>query len=126
MEVNTTLLRQTMNQIRAFPELHDQNVFFKDTDCGTAACFAGWVCILSGYQPVIDGSNFRCFVSLPEGHWVPAWETAQELLGLTDEQACVLFSPLLGPSDLEAVVADLIVDGELSQHKDYHHECVPF
>lgn len=48
--VNVTLLREVMDHILAHPELHNQAVWAKKTACGTAHCFAGWACELSGLE----------------------------------------------------------------------------
>lgn len=45
MTRNNELLERTMQWIKDHPEQHDQNTWVND--CGTAACFAGWACLLN-------------------------------------------------------------------------------
>jgi hypothetical protein len=56
---NIELLEKTMQFINDHEDKHDQNVWFRLDDnrgkavtktCETAACFAGWACLLSGYK----------------------------------------------------------------------------
>ena len=49
--------------------------------CGTAACIAGWACLLEGQEPQLS------YVA----------DEARTLLGLNNAQAEVLFSPLCWP-----------------------------
>lgn len=119
MELNVPLLDSVMKQITEFPELHDQGWFFTDTDCGTACCFAGWACVLAGYEPDMAwGDNRGAGVNSPDGV-KGAWEVAQELLGLTDDQALVLFGPCNTRGMLDAMVQDLIHSNQL-QDFDYY------
>lgn len=58
----------------------------RSVECGTAACFAGWALVLSGHNLLAefgDGSNL--------GH-DPA-VAAMEELGITRDQAVMLFAP---------------------------------
>lgn len=114
MMVNATLMRRVIEKITEFPELHNQDHFFSQTDCGTAACFAGWTCILSGHLP-IDKSLVES-----HGYAVSPWAVAQEELGITDDQAMLLFSPCSKRLMLEGMVEDLIETGELKEYDDYH------
>lgn len=57
--------------------------------CGTAACVAGWACILSGKDRLDVGMI-----------------TAQRLLDLTPEQAMRLFEPSKWPEQYEAGTTD--------------------
>ncbi|BCP41407.1 hypothetical protein MINTMi27_15000 [Mycobacterium intracellulare] len=53
---NVALLEATMQHIKDHPELHEQSSVFLQSECGTAACFAGWACMLSGFQPAWKSS----------------------------------------------------------------------
>lgn len=49
---NAELAYRVLDHINAHPESWDQNVWVAQRpECGTAACFAGWACLLSGDQP---------------------------------------------------------------------------
>jgi len=48
MTRNAELAYQVLDHILAHPEMHDQGDWFRRTECGTVACFAGWATLLSG------------------------------------------------------------------------------
>lgn len=107
MKLNVPLLDSVMKKITEFPELHDQGSVFTETDCGTACCFAGWACVLSGYEPAMDATGSGREVKAPNG-FQPAFGLAQYLLGLNLDQALTLFSPSNSRAVLDAMVQDLI------------------
>lgn len=49
--MNAALAYAVLDQITAHPQTWDQSFWITETDCGTAACFAGWACLLSGDRP---------------------------------------------------------------------------
>lgn len=53
--VNMLELEKVMTFIQDHPEKHDQRVWI--TECGTAACMAGWAAVLNGWEmvPHING-----------------------------------------------------------------------
>lgn len=114
---NVALLEATMTQIKDHPELHRQDVVFADTDCGTAACFAGWACLLDGYMRVSD-SVVR--VETPNGT-VSGTIAAASALGISDEESWTLFSAGNSRPMLELMVKDL-VNGEELQDKSYYED----
>jgi len=59
--VDTTVLSEALAAIRANPAAHDQDVWIRRTECGTAQCLAGWVCLLAGAVPLWTGA-FDCQV----------------------------------------------------------------
>jgi hypothetical protein len=71
---NAGLAYAVLDHIDAHPEQWDQDVWMGKADCGTIACFAGWVCLLSGEEP-----DFDEWMELLDGKSVP--ERAEELLG---------------------------------------------
>lgn len=82
--VNIELLKATM---RANPRYYDQSDWWTvDTSCGTTCCIAGWAYVLKNGYDVNDaraanGSAMR--LRAEARHW----------LGLSAEQASVLFAP---------------------------------
>lgn len=115
---NTALLEATMAQIREHPELHDQEQFFVETDCGTASCFGGWACALAGYDPQ-PGEFGRSGSVLTSRGVRSAWDVAQQELGLTSREAHVLFGPANSRKILELMVEDLVNGGELQMWSYY-------
>jgi hypothetical protein len=94
-------------QLAEHPESHDQNLWFHLTwrhpgddegalavvregvdswVCATAACAAGWACLLAGDSPTSDST-----VSTPAG-LTTADVRGRELLGLDHDEAAELFS----------------------------------
>jgi hypothetical protein len=126
MTMNKTLLQQVLAKIEADPKSWNQSYWF----CGTAACFAGHVCILSGDKPVFEEFEDE------NGDWVEddrsavisvagggdrkdADDRAQELLGLTHDQALSLFSSENTLDDLRAIVHGLVECDEVpAQYQD--------
>lgn len=49
--MNAALAYAVLDQITAHPQRWDQSNWITETDCDTAACFAGWACLLSGDRP---------------------------------------------------------------------------
>jgi len=122
--VNVELLERTMTQIRDHPELHQQDFWFTETDCGTAACFAGWACLLSGMRQCSnDTSVSSSAVETPYGVDAVS-QAARKLLGLTEEQSRVLFGPGNTESILEAMVKDLVNTGDLRPEAAYYWDDV--
>lgn len=92
--MNEELIRATMAKIREVDVAEwNQSDFlaWKDDECGTRSCFAGWALRLSGYGIVDDmgegGLNFRS----PEGRAVNPNLEARTLLGITHLQADAIF-----------------------------------
>ena len=114
--VNTPLLERVLGEIKARPELHDQSGFFTPTECGTAMCFAGWACHLSGLEQVQPGT-YCSAVMTPHGV-DGAGSAARVALGLTGVQAGILFSPANTVSMLEEMVKDL-ANGDMRDWEYY-------
>jgi hypothetical protein len=98
---NATLAYRVLDHIDADPDRHDQNVWVERTDCGTVACFAGWVVLLSGDKPVFDEDDpVEC-----ETHEVHAKGTimsvscrAAHLLGISYDWRSPIGNPLFAPA----------------------------
>jgi hypothetical protein len=116
---NIEQLRLVQKQINATPELHKQSQWCRipvadivvnpdatvtvPFDCGTAYCVAGWACELNGFDPVVsvhevyesmlwDSDSDIATPECTDGEKTYLIEhKAQELLGLTSDQASVLF-----------------------------------
>jgi hypothetical protein len=85
MTPNAELAYRALDHIDAFPEQHEQGVWIANNACGTVACLAGRVCLLSGDQPDDDiYENDRTAGVLPAGadESTDVSERAAELLGL--------------------------------------------
>lgn len=127
---NVGLLEATMTQIVDHPELHDQSWFFAKGDCGTAACFAGWACLLSGLQEVFSAPdiwisnatvNVSAVVKMPDGSLGSAADEAQSLLGITRDESHTLFDVGNTRRMLELMTKDL-VNGDVLQSYDHYRE----
>jgi hypothetical protein len=95
--MNTELARKVLDQIRIFPETHNQRSYVKENECGTTCCIAGHALSFSGYtlahvrdyENAYKGLTFR----RPDGgEMVDTWWTeAMDLLGLSHGEAVRLF-----------------------------------
>lgn len=111
---NADLMYQVIDQIDAHPELWDQGYWFTVTDCGTAACVAGWACLLSGDKPFpllqkledLPVGELVSYVDV-KGWQVWARDRAQKLLGITDGQADALFNAENTREDLGRLVPEI-------------------
>jgi hypothetical protein len=87
VKANAELAYRVLDYIDAHPDTWDQTQWIRQTDCGTAACFAGWACLLSGYEPAWFGSSLADWVH-PSGDDSNTYDVeicAAELLGLPYE-----------------------------------------
>lgn len=102
---NMELFKQINEVISARPEEHDQSTFESEQSCGTTRCVAGWAISLTTGTPVF-GDTYPTTLhpevaALEERLGVQRGKDeddvdmvpliAQELLGLTDQQAHQLF-----------------------------------
>jgi hypothetical protein len=127
-ERNVELLEKTMQHILDHPEKHDQNYWFTQTECGTAACFAGWACLLSGYEvnwssedayTNLSGTRRTWGVTGSDGEESDAIGSAQELLGLTSQESNTLFCSDNSREALQLMVKDLVNGDELRHSEEY-------
>lgn len=107
---NKTLLKQTLEHIKANPESWDQSSWF----CGTAACFAGHACLLSGDRPGPEiPFAFKGAINdviTAEGVQKFTQDRAEELLGISQREADFLFYQDNRLGDLERMVDNLLND----------------
>lgn len=98
-ERNEDLFRQIADLIEDEPERYDQTVYHLLTDCGTTGCIAGHAIMINGWQfeesgcVYAPGTNRNSDCSCGNLNIYAA-----ELLGLTSDEADVLFSPGWAPS----------------------------
>lgn len=92
MSRNSELFKKVADQVERDPSCYHQ--------CSTVECIGGWALALSGYDP----DSPRCYlfehtrrVIDERGDLIEA--TAQELLGLTDEEADILFDGRWSPAN---------------------------
>lgn len=116
---NAELAYRVLDHIDADPEQHDQKVWIKRVnDCGTAACLAGWACLLSGDRPdyLVDEFGFEDdetadVVGNDERGPVLVPERAAELLGIPFSSGTLFGNNLFNPShtreDLGRLVAEI-------------------
>lgn len=113
-ERNVALLEKTMQHIIDNPEQHDQDSFWND--CGTPSCFAGWAMHFSG----LTRHDVTVWYSRnPDSTFGANTGCAAELLGLTDEEACAMFSISNTREMLQLMVKDLMNGDELRPWQEY-------
>jgi hypothetical protein len=124
MTVNKELLRETMDAILAHPEKHDQSNWATETDCGTAYCFAGWVCHLSGLQFDFaagferdTGDGIERTTGFLDGGFCVETE-ARDLLGLDYATGACLFEPDNTTADLKHFVDEIAEHGLIRAAQD--------
>lgn len=92
---NAALAYAVLDHIDAHPERWRQSWWFTELDCGTAACFAGWACVLSGDRPRVDDADQEgefSTVIRPDGILDDVEQRAEELLGIQDDSANLFYS----------------------------------
>lgn len=119
-ERNVELLEKTMQHILDHPEQHDQGEWARTTDCGTAACFAGWAAILT-FGPSVLG--YIGGFDLPAPYNLSCMsESAGALLGLTEPEYDTLFEANNTRDMLQLMVKDLVNGDELQSVEHYRDE----
>lgn len=89
---NVELLRRVLEHITAHPEEHDQRVWARHTDCGTAMCLAGHAVTITGHAIDYGKHSWSGLVYLTRaGESIE--DVAARELGLSDDQAENLFDP---------------------------------
>lgn len=100
--MNEVLIRTTIAAIEANPSQWDQRAFAKagsgpkhrsPLECGTTACFAGWVVRIHKGDEVFADETFewRRGWTVPESAYHAIEAEARSLLGLTDDEAAEIF-----------------------------------
>lgn len=113
---NAELAYRVLDQIDAHPEQWQQLSWISrpaGDDCGTAGCFAGWTCMLSGDKPCWEFADSEETVTvIVEGQGnsldgMLVGMRAVELLGITTDQKHDLFHELNTREDLGRLVAEI-------------------
>lgn len=120
---NAELLERVMQHIDDHPELHEQWHWFNE--CGTAACFAGWTCLLGGLKKA-DGYSSRVELSKRPLDSAAARDAACQLLGLDDDEAELLFHAGNTRDELRLMVKDLVNGDQLRTRDEYDREAGEF
>lgn len=93
--LNIELFKKIREKIATTPDAYDQETYGRRNDyapCGTAACIAGWACVLGEAEPLETvRSLHERYVSGDKEIVKRIPSTAKRLLGLTQEEADVLF-----------------------------------
>ena len=64
---NAPLAYKILDHIDAHPEQWNQTTWFRESECGTAGCFAGWAVVLTGHDIEFgspDGRGRRYYASV--------------------------------------------------------------
>lgn len=118
---NVELLVETMVYIDENPRQHDQSLWYATTDCGSYACYAGHALILAGWQPYMPDyqglptrSSDRFLPPEFEGdaaaNAVYVEDAARKILGITAEQATILFHGELDGDTMRRYITELTRD----------------
>jgi hypothetical protein len=121
-ERNVQLLEKTMQHIKDHPEDHMQSMWV----CGTSACFAGWASILNGMTfEGVEHLSYRIPVRDESGacHSL-VYLHAQKVLGLTRDEATILFGGCNSIPMLELMVKDLVNGEDLGSPNAYAKEVI--
>jgi hypothetical protein len=123
---NVEKCEEVLQFIKDHPEKHDQGTWGHETDCGTAACFAGWAVLLNGYELQLQfGDPFggHCFdvKSLKTGVRSAVATAAAEVLELTYGEAMTLFHAGNTFEELEQMVKN-ISNGDPIERNTRHDE----
>lgn len=109
MERNTDLFHAIARKIEDEPERYNQTSYgdAKDaTACGSSHCIAGWAVVIAAPQR----AHWQ-YLGCTEDHWILLPTSSElefgwsmnsigaELLGLEDDEACMLFSAAWEPLD---------------------------
>lgn len=140
MGPNKALLKKTLEQIKAHPELHNQNFWVvanEENLCGTAMCFAGHAAVLSGAENPDPKKHFiedwyvrkdnLAYMNYEDTYQVPFkdYESVSKYagreLGLTSEQSDWLFDSNRTLEEIESAVEELITYGTL-EAAEYHDD----
>ena len=134
MTVNVELLEQTMQYINDHPEQHNQATWL--TDCGTASCFAGWACHLSGWNlfykvesvgTVNVAGEFTpvalsTAMARKDERTCNVADAASSELGITWDDRVVLFAAGNSRDVLNLMVKDLVNGENIRQRHEYQQE----
>jgi hypothetical protein len=110
---NAELAYRVWDHILANPDQHASDVWIYrgDPECGTAACVAGWACLLSGDEPVYtfadeDEANTVEF----DGNTDRVARRAAALLGIECDEDDVYGHPLFHVGNSVTVIGRLVAE----------------
>lgn len=113
--LNRTAITQLADHLETHPNSHDQAVFAERNSCGTVHCAAGWTVVLAGW-PLFwvkaAASTEVANKTYNDGRFLPVDLAAQQILGLTDEQANSIFYDFGPRCQIVAKLRDLIGSGQ--------------
>jgi hypothetical protein len=112
MTSNTDELVAIYQHIKANPDEWDQRTYASHTPCGTAFCVAGWAVARAGGLPVRwwslePGREQANHAVMPDGREVQIDDEALAILGLTDDQAGLLFFEENDLDDIRSAIFDI-------------------
>ena len=119
MTINTERLQGTLDFITNNPGRHSQGIWFRGqaTECGSTGCFAGWSVALYGPAEGWVQDSPESPRDFGPSYWrhekameraMHVGEVAIDLLGLTQDQADVLFNGENTPGMIADMVDDLV------------------
>ena len=110
------LAKKVRDHIAEHPEQHDQACWYRQNECGTVACIAGWTAVPDGAQPdlILDEEDLdeAASVRLPDGSRRQIAGYARKALGLTENEAYQLFHRTPNEAVAAQALDKLIADGE--------------
>lgn len=117
---NQEAFNRVFKRIEADPNLFDMAQYGRKTECGTVACLAGHTVMEYGYVLDVSNKGGSCYTPM-QFTWVQpnskdylsTFDTAQEILGLSWEQAKALFYDMMVETYEELVqrVKEVTADG---------------
>ena len=113
--VNVLRLVGAFVSIERNPEMWDQGKCARRTECGTTFCFFGWVCVNASFEPVWMFGQASLVRDPATGYAEWVFDTARDLLGLTNEAADRLFAGENTLDDLYREAAEIagLSEGDL-------------
>lgn len=120
---NITLLHEVLDKIKANPEgwfqgYWAQKRFDEEGEfCGTAYCFAGWTCVMSGYEILFSEmySYANMVNGAADGGSQSIASAAMHLLDIDERTADELFEGCNNLEMLEAYVEDIEQNGHITR-----------
>jgi hypothetical protein len=123
---NKELLQRTIDYIEAHPEEWDQ----AEWRCGTSMCFAGHAAILAGCEWRDETGPFVLLPDMEDkkyiyGDTARVDDAARFMLGLTSNEAMVLFAANNSLVALREMVQGLIDGGSIAEYIGWNNEGDP-
>lgn len=140
MAVNRELIKNTMELIKATPEVHHQANWVNTSaasPCGTVMCFAGHAAVLAGAE-IPDPkkhqiSDWYVGTNGEYRNWTQAYEMkasentpvatfAKDAMGVSHREADYMFEPERQVSELELAVAELVEHGQILTFNEHYDD----